>query len=279
MKIRRIFCLLLLFFAFFCNASGYAQSEIVVPGIPQINMHAVDCHIRLLEFVLNTRLTVAQKDYFLAAIKEECAQMTTDQRKDFLEAVELVDSMAEMDEEQHATIQKVLAKDFAESAAEVADDPAAQMFVKLGNESFRNVIQEGEIQISQQSLEAFAEYVAFVAKPDAPEWLSEADAKTLQDRIMQSFASFATEEKEGLDGFHLTWFMIRAAWQGCEDNAKKAAWRKEFTALAIKAGEVPDVKKIRALLSTDIYGDLLDECLKLGVETLEWSSTTKFKVW
>ena len=73
--------------------------------------------------------------------------------------------------------------------------------------------------------------------------------------------------------------MIRAAWQGCKDDAKKEAWRKAFNSLALKSKEVPDVKKIKALLSTDIYGDLLDECHKLGVETLEWSAATSFKVW
>lgn len=258
---------------------AFASEEVIVAGEPPITVHAVDCHIRLLEFVLQTRMTVAQKDTFLAAIKEECSQMEKQERQDFLEAVELVASMAEMDEQQLETVMKVLEKDFQESAASLPDDPAAQLFLKLQNESFKMVLEHGESGITRQALDAFAEYIAFVAKPEQPVWLDASATAAIENIIIQNFSNFNEEQKDSLEDFHQTWYMIRAAWQGNTKDKKKETWSKSLASVDIKPGETPDIKKIKAALSTDLYADLLDECTRMGVETLEWSTGTTFKVW
>lgn len=279
MKMRFNVTLLIAVFIFILTSFAGAAEDVVVSGEPPITTHVVDCHIRLLEFVLGTRMTVAQKDAFLAAIKEECAEMTVEEKNSFLEAVELVDSMGEMDDDQHETIQKVLEKDFQESAASLPDDPAAQLFLKMQNESFKLVIKNGEDGISQQALDAFAEYLAFLADPEKQTWYDASATAAIHNSLIQSFTNFSPEEKESLDDFHFTWFMIRAAWQGTADTKARDSWRKKFAAVGIKAGETPDLAKIKAALSTDLYGELLDECAKLGVETIEWSTGTSFKVW
>lgn len=279
MKMRFKVSLFIAVFALILTAFAYADTDVVVPGEPPITTHAVDCHIRLLEFVLETRMTVAQKNYFLEAIKEECAEMTAEEKGGFLEAVLLVDSMSEMDEPQQETIQKVLEKDFTESAVELPDDPAAQLFLKLKNESFKVVITNGDDDITQQSLDAFAEYVAFLAQPDKPVWLDAATNSALQKSIVENFLKFTPEEKASLNDFHFTWFMIRAAWQGSVAAKQKDGWRKKLAAVGIKAGEIPDMTRIKAALATDLYGELLDECAKIGVDSSEWSTGTTFKVW
>lgn len=279
MNKRAVVTLLMAVAVFVLPFVAVASNDIIVAGEPPITAHSVDCHIRLLEFVLQTRMTVSQKEKFLAAIKEECAQMSKQERQDFLEAVELVDGMAEMDEEQQGTVMKVLEKDFQESATDLPDDPAAQLFLGLQNESFRMIIEYGESGITRQALDAFAEYVAFLANPDQPVWFDASASAVIEKHIIQNFNNLKEEHKDGLEDFHLTWFMIRAAWQGTADVKKKDGWRKRFAAVGIKSGEIPDIKKLAAVLVTDFYADLLDECAKLGVETFEWSSGTTFKVW
>jgi len=264
---------------FVFSFTAMASNDVIVAGEPPITLHSVDCHVRLLEFVLQTRMTVAQKNTFLAAIKEECSQMNKQERQDFLEAVELVESMSDMDEQQHESIVKVLEKDFQESAADLPDDPAAKLFLALQNESFKMVIEYGESGITRQALDAFVEYVAFVANPDQPVWFNASAAAAIENSIIQSFNVLKEEHKDSLEDFHLTWFMIRAAWQGTTDAKKKDAWRKRFAAVGMKPGETPDIKKLATVLVTAFYADLLDECAKLGVETFEWSSGTTFKVW
>jgi len=260
-------------------ASLWAEEKVVVPGEPPITAFAVDCHIRLLEFVLTTRLTVAQKNSYLAAIIEECAGMTKEERENFLEAIELVDSMSELDEEALDSIQADLEKDFQETAAEVPEDAAAQLFLKLQNESFRVVLEHGEISITVQALDSFVEYLAFLAQPDEPVWFNASAAAAINDRIMTGFAGMSKDEKESLDDFHLTWYMVRAAWQNVEDPKKKEAWRKAFASCAIKVGEIPDLPKIKAALSDKIYGELLDEAGRYGVEPFEWASEIAVRVW
>lgn len=273
------FMLVLSTFAGAADITTGINDEVVVAGEPPVSGYAVDCHIRLLEFVLGTRMTVAQKETFLKAIKDECAQMNQEDRESFLQAIELVDSMAEMDAEQHETVRKVLEKDFQEGAAELTDDPAAQQYLKLQNESFKPAIEQKNYNVTNQSLEAFAEYLAFIAQPDQPTWF---DAKTIDAinvRVKAGFAAFSEDERQALDDFQLTWYLIRAAWQGVADAAKKDAWRKSFAAIGVKAGETPDSDKIKAALSTDVYADLLDEATRLGIKPLEWSASTTIRIW
>lgn len=255
------------------------NDDVVVAGEPPISGYAVDCHIRLLEFVLGTRMTVAQKESFLTAIKDECSQMGKDDRENFMQAIELVDSMAEMDAEQHETVRKVLEKDFQEGAATLTDDPAAQQYLKLQNDSFKLAIEQKNYNVTNQSLDAFAEYLAFIAQPDKPIWPDAKAVDAINVRIKAGFAAFTEDERQALDDFQLTWFMVRAAWQGTTDAAKKDAWRKSFAAVGLKAGETPDSDKIKAALSTDVYADLLDGATIMGIQPLEWSASTTIRIW
>ncbi|MBU1106545.1 MAG: hypothetical protein KKB51_07775 [Candidatus Riflebacteria bacterium] len=257
----------------------HAEEKIIVPGEPPITAFAVDCHIRLLEFVLSTRLTVVQKDSFLAMITEECSGMTKEEKEDFLEAVPLAGSLPDLDENQLGDIQSDLEKDFQKTAAEATEDVAAQLFTRLQNESFKHVLEEGEIFVTVQALEGFAEYLAFLAQPDQAVRYDATATAAINDTIMKNFATMSKEDKEALEDFHITWYMIRAAWQNTEDKNKKDAWRKTFASCGIKSGEIPDFTKIKAALSDKNYGEMLDEASKFGVEPFEWASNLAVRVW
>lgn len=259
--------------------SLHAEEKVIMPGEPPITALSVDCHIRLLEFVLSTRLTVAQKDSFLAAITEECSGMTNEEKTDFLEAVALVDSMSELDEAQLAEIRGDLEKGFKETAAEVPEDVAAKLFARLQTESFKPLLEDGEILITVQALEGFSEYLAFLSQPDQMIYYDASATAAINDIVVKNFATMSKEEKESLEDFHIAWYMIRAAWQNTEDKNKKDAWRKAFAGCGVKAGEVPDLAKIKAALSDKIYGEMLDEASKFGVEPLERAARLAVRVW
>ena len=255
------------------------NDEVIVAGDPPLTGYAFDCHIRILEFVLGTRMTVAQKGNFLEAVKKEYATMDKEDRENFLMVVELVDSLSQLDEEDQEPIRRDLEKDFQASAVELTDDAAAQQYAKLQNESFKLVVDQTDYNVTNQSVEALAEYLAFISQPDNPAWPDEKVNDAIKVRVKAGFASFNEEERNALDDFQLSWYLIRAAWQGTTDSAKKDAWRKKFAKLGLKAGEIPEVAKIKAAVSTDIYGDLLDTATRLGIEPLEWSASTSIKVW
>ncbi|OGK11030.1 MAG: hypothetical protein A2W80_12630 [Candidatus Riflebacteria bacterium GWC2_50_8] len=271
--------LLLVFSCLLAGVSLQAEEKIIVPGEPPITAFAVDCHIRLLEFVLTTRLTVAQKESFQAAIAEECAEMSTEEKQDFLEAVALVDSLSEADEETLEEIQGDLEEDFQKTAAEVPEDAAAQLFSRLQKESTRKVLEDGEIVISVQAVEGFVEYLAFLSQPDQPVWYDASATAAINDTLIKNFAAMSKEEKESLEDFQITWYMIRAAWQNVEDQQKKDAWRKVFSGCGVKSGEAPDVARIKVALSDKIYGEMLDEASGFGVEPFEWAAELAVRVW
>ncbi len=49
------------------------NDQVVVSGFPEITGEAVDGHIRIIEFILGTRMTLKQKEVFFEAIKNETA--------------------------------------------------------------------------------------------------------------------------------------------------------------------------------------------------------------
>lgn len=272
-------------FLFLVSFAGAADiniglnDEVIVAGDPSLTGYAFDCHIRVLEFVLGTRMTVSQKGNFLEAVKKEYADMDREDRENFLMVVELVDSLSQLEEEDQESIRRDLEKDFQASASGLTDDSAAQQYARLQNESFKLVVDQADYNVTNQSVEALAEYLAFIAQPENPIWPDEKTNDAIKVRVKAGFASFNDEERAALDDFQLSWYLIRAAWQGTEDKAKKDAWRKKFAGVGLQAGEIPEVAKIKAAVSTDVYGDLLDTATRMGVGPLEWSASTSIKVW
>jgi len=271
-----------MFVAAFVGAADMAtglSDGLIVAGEPPIHGYAIDCHIRVLEFVLGTRMTIAQKDAFMNAMVKECETMSKEDREDFLQVIELADSLSQLGAEDQESIRQDLEKDFMEGAVELNDDAAAQQFLALKNESFKLLVDQVDFNVTNQSVEALAEYLAFVAQPDQPVW---PDAKTIDSikvRVKAGFASLTADERNALDDFQLTWYLIRAAWQGTADAAKKDAWRKSFAAVGLKSGEAPEVAKIKTAISTEVYGDLLDSATQMGVAPLEWSASTSIRIW
>lgn len=253
--------------------------DIVIAGDPPITGYAIDCHNRILEFVLGTRMTVAQKESFLKAIEAESAAMTREDRENFLQAVELADSLSQLDPENQELIRKDLETDFMASAVELTDDAAAQQFLKLKNDSFKLVVDQVEANVTNQSVEALAEYLAFITQPDSPVWPDSKALEAIKVRVRAGFASFQEDERNALDDFQLSWYLIRAGWQGTSDAAKKDAWRKAFASVGLKAGQTPEVAQIKAAISTEIYGDILDAATQMGTGALEWSASTTQKIW
>lgn len=256
-----------------------ADEKIIVPGEPPITAFAVDCHIRLLEFVLTTRLTVAQKDAFLAEITRECDEMSKEEKEDFLEVITLADSLAELDEEELEVIQADLADDFAQTAAEVPDDASSQLFNRLQKESSQKMFEEGEILITVQAVDAFVEYLAFLAQPEQPVWYDASATALIKDTLTSNFASLSRAEKDALEDFQAGWYLIRAAWQNVEDQKIKDAWRQGFVACGIKPGVVPDIKMIKAALDEKVFAGPVEEAGEYGVEPYEWSAEMGVRVW
>ncbi len=271
--------LLIVLALLFTGVTLWADEKIIVAGEPPITAFAVDCHIRLFEFVLNTRMTVAQKDAFLEEITKECSDMSTEEKADFLEAVALTASLGKLGEEDLEEIQAELAEDFAKAAAEEPEDAASQLFMRLQNESSRKLFEEGEIIISVQAVDGFIEYLAFLAQPDQPMWFDASATASIKDTLLHNFTGMSKAEKEALEDFHAGWYMIRAAWQNVEDQTKKDAWRKLFAGCGIKGGLAPDITMIKAALAAKIYGEMLDEATSYGIEPYEWAAEAAVRVW
>lgn len=278
-----IICLFALLFVFssIANAADVnngINDKVVVAGTPAITGEAVDCQLRLIEFALETRLTVSQKNIFLKAIKDEGATMDYEARTDFLEAISLVDSLNKLDVEDQEEIRAMLKEDFGKASSETKGDPAAELYKYVLTDSNNSIVKQGELNVTKQAIEAFAEYLAFLADTKNPTWYNKKDIGIIETRVKIAYPSLTEEERETLENFHYTWFLVRAAWQGASQNLR-ATWQKQFMGIGLKPANIPEVNSIKAALNVKVYGDLLDKATIDGVEPIEWSSNTKIRIW
>ena len=272
---------LLIVFSSIANAADVnngINDKVVVSGTPAITGQAVDCQLRLIEFALETRLTVNQKEIFLKAIKNEGATMDYEARTDFLEAVSLVDSLNKLDVEDQEEIRAMLKADFSKASNEVKGDPAAELYKYVLTDSNKTIVKQGELNVTKQAIEAFAEYLAFLADTNTPTWFNKKDVSVIETKVKIAYSTLNEEERETLENFHYTWFLVRAAWQGASQNLR-STWQKQFKSLGLKPANIPEVNSIKAALNVKIYGDLLDKATVDGVEPIEWSSNTKIRIW
>ncbi len=277
MRYKQVFLIVSLMLLSMLSILGAEQ--VIVEGKPPITMRAADCHMRLIEFVLETRMTVAQKNAFLDAIKSECTQMSEEDRQGFLSALELAESMEQMEAAGHDAVKFVLKKDFEETATSLPGDPAANLYRQLKNKIVEPMVKVQENVITSQSFAALVEYLQFIASPHKPIEFSEASKAELKKVLEEYYLKLDENEQALLDQFELTWYMIRAGWQNISDKQKKNSAEKEMQKTNLKPGQSLDLKKLKDCFSPEIYGDLIDEAAKLGFEPNEWSVGQKLTVW
>lgn len=232
--LRRVlpFCFLLL--ALFTAPAVAALPDVVVAGDPPITSLAVYDHIRLIELVLDTRLTTGQKEIFLATLKKECAEMDTEGRTAFLEASKLVASMKTMTPDQHQVVRDILREDFESTAADDQADPAAQLYMQVRDGATKIIATQGSDSVSLQALEAFAEYLGFARSPDKPEVLQPSERDGLMRAIAEGFSAFPEQIRRGLSDFDKTWHLLRAGWLTA-DEPTRLRWKSMLKAAADQA--------------------------------------------
>ncbi len=274
-------------FVIICFAPVYSadvnnglNDKIVGETTPAITGKVVDNHIRILEFVVGSRMTVAQKQAFVKAIIDETRNMDTDQLNDFIEVNGLADSLNKLEQKDTEPIRQLLEKDFDATALalEGQNDLASIQYSKLKDNLAKKVIQTKNISVSRQSIEALAEYLAFVANTKNPLWPNDLAIEATAMRVRTSFPKYSQEEKEALEDFQLTWYLIRAAWQTASAD-QKAAWQKDFDKLGLKPGADTTSANIKAAINTEVYADLLDFATRSGIEPIEWSNKTTAQIW
>lgn len=263
------------------NAAFSAASDtsaVIVPGTPPITQYAIDCHIKTLEFVLKTRMTVNQKNAFFRAIKRECKKMEKEDRENFLEVIELIKSMTDMDDRQREVVRRVLEQDFNESAQSTPDDPASKLFLVLYKESNRPVVKDKENVVPEQAFDSFVEYLSFLQDPDGSMRVSKKLKQNVLAALKKNFEKLDSDSQQTLSEFQFTWYMIRAAWQYAEER-KKIEWRKNFKKCGIRLDKAFTFSELKKALNPDVYGQMLDDAVKMKIDSVEWSQPSKFRVW
>ncbi|HOY66570.1 MAG TPA: hypothetical protein PLP29_06750 [Candidatus Ozemobacteraceae bacterium] len=249
--------------------------DVIVAGEPPITSWAVLDHVRLMEFVLDTRLTTGQKETFLATLKKECAGMDREGRAAFLEARQLVASMAVMTPDQRESVREVLREDFENTAAEEEADPAAQLYMQVRDAAVNAVASQGSDTVTLQDIEALAEYVAFVRAPEQPAPISAADRDVLRKAVTEGFATASEEARRALSGFADTWHLLRAGWAAGDAQAH-AGWAGKLKEATGRAGFG---KTIADTIDSPLWEELKRAAAGAGETAAGWTATPTLIVW
>jgi len=273
LRVALLFCCL-------CTAVSTAFAtgplpDVIVPGKPPITCWAVYDHVRLMEFVLGTRLTTGQKEVFLATLKKECAGMDGVGRAAFLEARELVASMATMAPDQREIVREVLREDFENTAGEDASDPAAQLYTQVRDGVSKTIASQGSYTVTLQALEAFSEYVGFARAPEKPEKLSGRERDGLMRALTDGFSKLPEASRTGLNGFDRTWYLLKAGWLAADD-ATRTRWK---AGLKESADGAVSGKGIGMAIDLKLWQELKDVAAKAGETPDGWTATPALIVW
>lgn len=272
---RRVlpFCCLLI--AFFGAPAVAVPPDVAVAGDPPITALAVRDHVRLIEFVLDTRLTTGQKEMFLESLKKECAEMDSEGRNAFLEASRLVTSMKTMSPEQRQVVLDILREDFESTAADDEADPSAQLYMQVRDGTMKMIADLGSDSVSLQSLEAYAEYLGFARSPDKPETLQPSERDGLMRAIVDGFPSFSEQVRSGLSDFDKTWYLLRAGWLAA-DEATRTTWK---TRLKEIAGQASSGKGASAAADLALWDEMKKAAAAAGVVPDGQPATPTVDVW
>lgn len=261
-------------------------SDVVVSGEPPIKMATIENHLRLMEFVLDTRFTSAQKDRFFELVKKEGAEMGKDDRLEFISADELVATMSTMSDFQRKFVGDMLRSDFEGTAAEDPSDPAAQLFASLAGAIDKKIAGTGNDTLTLQSLEALIEFLGVCRGfPQAPKPLTDSERDGLLRLLAADFNKLSEPVRLLLTGFDHRWHLLRTALAGAPAE-RIAAWKealaKPFTAtIPAPAAGTPlfDGKPLDSLVQPTLCQEMASAAIALGENPHGWTATPTVRAW
>lgn len=273
--------MVLLVFSFSGFLQAFDINEVIVPGKVPICLSALFSHIRLIEFVLETRLTTSQKDRFREVMETECAKMDDQERLEFLQGEQLFKSMTTMKEYEIRAIKDVLAADYESTADETEGDPSAQLFKEVMAAVSDFLTESEEYHFSRQAFNGFVEYIEFVnGLPGPPKKLADKFVEQLEVSLKRQFPKLSELGQEKLNGFERRWHVFKAAWMAA-DSAKKTLWivnvRKPFTATpTVSIGEEEFLYRV---LETHVWEEMASFAASLGETETGWIGKEQLPVW
>lgn len=279
---KRVRCLIL---AGMCLVAGFLMAQptepVLVQGDPPITLEVAKAHIRLMEFVLATRLTTKQKDVFIDLVKKECAEMDRSERGEFIQAMDLLNSMLPMSGPQLDSVREILRADFEQSADEVGDDPAAKLFFEVTGATQKKIAESPNFALSTQAFAAFVEYLEFCkGLPQSPAPLSDADKAKLQKSLESGFNALSDPLKATLSGFDRTWHVIKAAWKEAGSEAR-GKWQKSLQQPLSASGSTPLFESawLGAGIQPGLWQEMASAAFLLGESETAWIATKPVDVW
>ena len=280
---KKIFSAIFFLFVFFLPFPGFCQnsSQVVVEGDPPITMEAVKSHIRLMEFVLSTRLTTNQKNLFLGYVKEECKGMDKQSRSEFLQGMELFQSLSTMPSDQVTSVREVLRADFEQSADEVEEDPAAKLFFKVVGNLQKKISETQAGSISTQAFEALVEYMEFSCSLSGkPKTFSEEEREKIRKVLVSSFEKLTETAQAEMSTFERKWHVIKAAWAS-DSSPKKDAWTKLLVKPFSETSRTftIDEKLINQVVQPSLWEEIASSARVFGETESDWVASKTVDVW
>lgn len=263
-----------------------SPSDTVVAGDPPIKMSTIENHLRLMEFVLGTRFTSAQKDRFFELVKKEGAEIGKEDRVEFLSADDLVATMSAMSDFQRTFIADMLRSDFEGTAAEDPSDPAAQLFAGLAGAVDKEIARVGSHSLTLQSLEALIEFLGVCrGYPQAPKPLSDEEKDRLLRLLAAEFGKLSEPVRAALSGFDHRWYLLRTALAGSPAE-KVTAWKSALVAPFTASGQSPasgtpvfDGVPLDTLIQPNLYQEMASAAIALGENPHGWTATPTVHAW
>ena len=273
-----------LFFGLFLTGLLAAQTadSVCVQGEPPIMMNTIKNHIKLFEFILQTRLTTKQKTAFRETVAKEGLGMDKEAREEFIQADPLVASLPAMTPEQKTAVRDILRADYEESADNASeDDPAAAFFNTIVKDTQKKVAETPTCAFTMQALNAFVEYLEFSrGLPEAPKPLSEAEREALTKSLTNGFKDLPDSLKNALNNFERTWHVIKTAWTG--DSSKRPEdWKKQLQApfAASPTVNLFDEKWLPKAIQPTLWDQMATAAALLGETETDWAATSAVEIW
>jgi hypothetical protein len=256
-------------------------SQIVVDGKPPITFSGVMAHIRLIEFVLNTRLTTAQKNTFRDTIVREITDMNEQDRKDFLQAEQLLGSMRSMKEFELKAVYDVLRADYEDSAGTDPEDHSGRLFLEVMKNHQDHLAEGNNAVFSRQALLAFFEYLEMLASaaPSLRE-IPAQQATDVENAFQKNFPLLSETDQETLNAFDRRWHVIKAAWAGA-DAGRRQNWLPTLTApfIATPALDLNAKEFLEKVAGTATWKEMASFAATLGETETGYYATPSLVVW
>lgn len=217
-------------------SEGSDATAFPVPGNPPLTRHMVKRGADFFEWLLDAKLTAEQHKEFRQSLVDDWKSGKQDDIDGTVNVLKFADQLDQKTPQEREAYRQVLQAKLLEQMRAQPQNTLSQWVLNI-YDSAHKAIAAGNPPLTQQTVDAYAEIISFMARQSLGNRAFTADRQfknILRQALVARYSQLGAAQQAALAKIPMVWALVQAKWPSTPESEKQAArkeWRAELEAM------------------------------------------------